>query len=154
MLDLFRARGGRVTVSRRLLLRCLFDHPGHRTAEELVTSVQALDPDVHRSTIYRNLDELERLGVIEHVHLGHGPATYHLSSERHGHLVCEHCGTALSVPDSFFASIADAAMREMGFRVQPRHFAMLGTCERCATEHPPPLDEPVGTGDGNHRHQP
>ena len=132
VLDLFRARGGRVTVSRRLLLQCLFDRPGHRTADELVAAVRALDPEVHRSTIYRNLDELERLGVVEHVHLGHGPATYHLSTERHGHLVCEHCGAALAVPDGFFDEMAEAALTQFGFRVRPRHFAVLGTCAACA----------------------
>ncbi len=133
VLDLFRTRGGRVTVSRRLLLRCLFDRPGHRTADELVTAVRALDPEVHRSTIYRNLDELERLGVIEHVHLGHGPASYHLSTERHGHLVCEHCGTALAVPDGLFDELAGTALAQFGFRIRPRHFAVLGTCAACAT---------------------
>ncbi len=140
VLDLFRAQGGRVTVSRRLLLRCLFDRPGHRTADELVAAVQALDPEVHRSTIYRNLDELERLGVVEHVHLGHGPATYHLSTEQHGHLVCERCGTAFAVPDAFFAPLAEAALSELGFHVRARHFAVLGTCGACAAadEEPAP----------------
>ena len=49
------------------------------------------------STIYRNLDDMERLGVVTHAHLGHGPAVYHLASTAHGHLVCEGCGTAIEV---------------------------------------------------------
>ena len=53
---------------------------GHRTAEELAGEVQAQGARRHISTIYRNLEELERLGVIVHSHLGHGPATYHLAS--------------------------------------------------------------------------
>jgi Fe2+ or Zn2+ uptake regulation protein len=132
VLDLFRARGGRVTSSRRLLLRCLFEQDEHCTAEELVTAVNDVDPDVHRSTIYRNLDELEQLGVVEHVHLGHGPATYHLTTQRHGHLVCDVCGTALPIPDEFFADVAAAARRQYGFRLRPRHFALVGTCASCA----------------------
>ncbi len=74
----------------------------HRTAEELAEEVQRVAPDVHLSTIYRNLDELERLGIIVHAHLGHGPATYHLSSETHGHLVCEQCGMAIEAPEDIF----------------------------------------------------
>jgi Fe2+ or Zn2+ uptake regulation protein len=35
--------------------------------------VQAEAPDVHLSTVHRNLEELERLGVVTHVHLGDGP---------------------------------------------------------------------------------
>src|SRR5271156_5158875 len=92
VLDRLRESGGRATTSRRILLRCLFEKGPHRTAEELAEEVQRIAPDVHLSTIYRNLDELERLRVIVHAHLGHGPATYHLASETHGHLVCEACG--------------------------------------------------------------
>src|SRR5271157_4776183 len=90
-LELVRQHGGRVTSSRRLLLRALFASEGHRTAEELSDEVQAEAPDIHISTIYRNLDELERLGVVVHSHLGHGPAAYHLAGSTHGHFVCESC---------------------------------------------------------------
>lgn len=137
ILELFRTRGGRVTESRRLLIRCLFERRGHRTADELVDAVNALDPAVHRSTIYRNLDELEQLGVIEHVHLGHGPATYHLRSERHGHLVCEHCGQSVEVPEEIFADLERVALGRYGFHLQPRHFAMQGICASCTTAGQP-----------------
>lgn len=132
ILELLRQNGGRVTTSRRLLLHCLFDHSGHRTAEELAAQVQEMAPDVHLSTIYRNLDDLEHLGVIVHAHLGHGPATYHLASDTHGHLVCEGCGATEEAPHEFFESLSDAADGEYGFVVDPRHFAVLGRCRKCA----------------------
>ncbi|MCU1490219.1 MAG: ferric uptake regulator, Fur family [Acidimicrobiaceae bacterium] len=132
VLSLLRARGGRVTSSRRLLLRCLFGDGAHRTAEELAEAVQAQAPDVHLSTIYRNLDELERLGVVVHAHLGHGPATYHLASETHGHLVCESCGTMVEASEDLFASLAEEARERFGFVIDPRHFAVLGSCRHCA----------------------
>src|ERR1700753_958715 len=59
-----RSRGSRVTSSRRILLEVLFAADGHMSAEELADAVQARAPDVHLSTIYRNLEELEHLGVI------------------------------------------------------------------------------------------
>ena len=131
VLGLLRASGGRVTTSRRLLLGCLFDARDHRTAEELAAEVQVFAPDVHLSTIYRNLDELEKLGVVVHAHLGHGPATYHLATETHGHLVCESCGTMLEAPEDLFGVLARTAERDYGFRIDPRHFAVLGHCAAC-----------------------
>jgi Fur family ferric uptake transcriptional regulator len=131
VLDLLRVSGGRATTSRRILLRCLFEKGPHRTAEELAEEVQRIAPDVHLSTIYRNLDELERLGVVVHAHLGHGPATYHLSSETHGHLVCEMCGGEMEAPEGFFRTLSNAAKREYGFVIDPRHFAVLGRCAVC-----------------------
>lgn len=136
VLDLLRSRGGRITTSRRLLLNELFEHGEHKTAEELAAQVQTLAADVHISTIYRNLDELERLGVIVHAHLGHGPATYHLATETHGHLVCERCGQMFEAPESLFADLAGAARSRFGFVIDPRHFAVLGLCATCARSGP------------------
>ncbi len=130
-LDLVRQHGGRVTSSRRLLLRALFASQGHRTAEELAGEVQAEAPDIHLSTVYRNLDELERLGVVVHSHFGHGPATYHLATSVHGHFVCEECGTLIEVPDSLFDGLAQQARSRFGFTIDPHHFAMLGRCADC-----------------------
>ena len=131
VLDLVRQQGGRVTSSRRLLLRALFDSNEHHTAEELAAVVQEQSPDIHLSTIYRNLDELERLGVIVHSHLGHGPATYHLAASAHGHFVCEECGKMIEAPDNLFASLAQVARTQFEFTIDPHHFAMLGRCANC-----------------------
>jgi Fur family ferric uptake transcriptional regulator len=122
-----------VTTSRRLLLLGLFENPAHRTAEELAAGVQVLAPDVHLSTVYRNLDELERLGVVVHTHLGHGPATYHLSSETHGHLVCKRCGAMTEAPEDLFQTLARGARDRFGFVIDPRHFAVLGSCTMCTS---------------------
>lgn len=133
-LELVRQHGGRVTTSRRILLRNLFASTGHRSAEELAAEVQAEAPDIHISTIYRNLEELERLGVVVHSHFGHGPATYHLATSVHGHFVCEECGKLIEVPDSMFSGLAKDALARFEFTVDPHHFAMLGRCADCVEE--------------------
>ena len=130
-----RARGGRVTNSRRLLLHALFDTPRDRTAEEIAAEIQANWPDVNLSTVYRNLDELERIGVIVHAHLAHGPATYHLAALAHGHLVCEDCGATIEAPGEVFTELAQAAQSRYGFEIRPYHFAVPGRCRPCRTQH-------------------
>ena len=134
VLALLRARGGRVTTARRQLLEALFHAPAHATAEDLAAAVQARSPDVHISTIYRNLDELERLGVIVHTHLGHGPASYHLASSPHGHLVCEVCGVTIEAPAELFEGLSVQAAKRFSFAIDPRHFAVLGRCAACARQ--------------------
>jgi Fur family ferric uptake transcriptional regulator len=134
VLDRLRASGGRVTTSRRLLVRTLFVGGSHRSAEELTAAVQDTSPAVHESTIYRNLNELERLGVIEHIRLGHGPAIYHLATDHHSHLVCEHCGVIFEAPVDFFTELARRAQDQVGITIAPQHFAVLGTCTPCANK--------------------
>jgi len=129
---LLRAAGGRATPSRRILIEVLFESDEHRSAEDLAAVVQSRAPDVHLSTIYRNLEELQRLGVIVHTHLGHGPATYHLTSRSHAHLLCEGCGRRFEAPGELFADLARRAKAGYGFTVDPHHFAVQGRCADCS----------------------
>jgi Fe2+ or Zn2+ uptake regulation protein len=131
VLALLRTQGRRVTSSRRFLLEALFDRPGDRTAEELAAEIQTRAPDVHLSTIYRNLEELEQLGVVVHAHLGHGPAVYHLTASAHGHLVCELCGGTIEAPDDVFSAFSTAVKSRYDFEIDPYHFAVPGRCARC-----------------------
>ncbi|HLG92788.1 MAG TPA: Fur family transcriptional regulator [Acidimicrobiales bacterium] len=132
VLELLRARGGRATSPRRTLLEVLFEAEGHLSAEELAEAVQARAPDVHISTIYRNLEDLQRLGVVVHSHLGHGPATYQLAALAHAHFVCEGCGALIEAPDDVFRGLARTTRARLGFLIDPRHFAIPGRCADCA----------------------
>jgi Fe2+ or Zn2+ uptake regulation protein len=136
VLDLLRAHGGRVTTARRAIVHALLDHEGHPTAEELTARVHAAHPDVDKSTVYRFLDELERLDVVDHVHLGHGPAVYHLATDAHQHLVCEVCGDVTEVPASVLSAFRRTLLSQFGFELDVRHFALQGRCRDC--------DDPAG----------
>jgi Fe2+ or Zn2+ uptake regulation protein len=131
VLALVRERGGRVTSARRLVLDAIFKAKGHQTAEEVASVVQKRAPDIHLSTIYRNLEDLQELGIVVHAHLGHGPSTYHLATTAHGHFVCEVCGIVIEAPDDFFANLSQSTRSRFGFEIDPHHFAMLGRCRGC-----------------------
>lgn len=131
VLDHLRSRGNRVTNSRRILLEVLFAAEGHRSAEALGRAVQARSPDVHMSTIYRNLDELEQAGIVTHSHLGHGPSAYLLTSQAHAHFMCAECGAMIEAPAPMFRDLARSAKERFGFSIDPKHFAILGRCASC-----------------------
>jgi Fur family transcriptional regulator, ferric uptake regulator len=126
-----RDRGERVTTARRALLTALDQAGDHRSADELAEAVSREHPEVHRATIYRTLETLRRLEVVEHTHLGHGPAVYHLAGEVHQHLVCEECGAIQEVPASVLGDLEADLERDFGFRLNSRHFAVVGRCRRC-----------------------
>jgi Fe2+ or Zn2+ uptake regulation protein len=131
ILEQLRATGGRITSARRALVTALLDADAHVTADDLAAVVQRSHPDVHRSTIYRTLDALEDLGVVDHVHLGHGRAVYHLLDDPHHHLVCEVCGEVLEVTDALFQPLATHLSEDYGFTLK-HHFALQGKCRTCA----------------------
>jgi Fe2+ or Zn2+ uptake regulation protein len=132
ILDRLRGSGGRVTTGRRAIVRALLtaeDH--HVTAEDIAALVQAEQPDVHLSTVYRTLDALQQLGVVDRVDLGLGGAIYHLTDHAHHHLVCEVCGSVTEAHDGAFARLADDLAVAYGFVVSAQHLAITGRCAQC-----------------------
>ncbi len=132
ILEVVREAGGRVTSARRAVITVLLaGSQEHLTAEHVAERVQRDQPDVHLSTVYRTLDALEELGVLTHVHLGHGPSTYHLASDPHHHAVCDSCGAVVHLPADVLDQVAARVRADTGFEVAAPHFSLPGRCAAC-----------------------
>ncbi|HEY3237994.1 MAG TPA: transcriptional repressor [Acidimicrobiia bacterium] len=127
----FTAAGGRRTASRQAIVEAVVGAKGHLTAEQIADEVQARFPSVNLSTVYRTLEALEELRVVDHVHLGHGRAVYHLTDQSHQHLFCENCERVEEVPVTKLRPLFGMLEREYGFELDRRHFAIVGRCRSC-----------------------
>lgn len=137
VLDALRRSGGRVTSTRRATVEALLAHTDrHLSAEQIVAAVRHRHPDVAESTVYRTLSTLEELGVIAHMHLDHGPATFHLADHRHRHLVCRGCHAVVEMPADLYSDLAAEVERRYGFVVEDEHFALSGLCPPCRAAGP------------------
>jgi Fe2+ or Zn2+ uptake regulation protein len=123
--------GGRRTASRQAIAEVIAEAGSHFTAEEMARRVQHRFPSVNISTVYRTLDALADLGVVDHVHFGHGRAVYHLRDEAHHHLYCERCERVEELPADKLGSFVKLLEGEYGFELDRRHFAIVGTCRAC-----------------------
>ena len=129
--DQLRARGYRLTPQRQLVLEAV-GQLGHATPEEIATAVQRTASGVNISTVYRNLELLEELDLLQHTHLGHGAPTYSLASDQeHVHLVCRDCGSIDEIPPEVATPLVDALARTRGFQVDVGHLAVFGRCRSC-----------------------
>jgi Fur family ferric uptake transcriptional regulator len=129
-IDALRARGMRVSTSRRLVLEALFASDVPVSAEHL-----AEQRDLELTSVYRNLETLEGLGLARHVHLGHGPGLYVLvgRGERE-YLYCERCGTARPVDPSELDPVREQIKDRFGHEARFTHFPIVGTCAECASQ--------------------
>ncbi|MBO3087866.1 Fur family transcriptional regulator [Cellulomonas dongxiuzhuiae] len=136
---LLRARGERMTRARRAVLTVLVGDGAHLGAEEVVGRVAALDAGVHRATVYRTLDALAGLGVVQHVHVRRTGTAYHLAhgGREHLHAECRRCGVVQDLPGDLLDDVARAVLDRDGFTVEPTHVALSGLCAACATVDPP-----------------
>ena len=132
ILDALRDSGARITTCRRTTVEFLVaNHDRHVSADEIVVAVRARHSDVAESTVYRTLSTLEELGLITHMHLDHGPATFHLADDRHRHLVCRRCHQVIETPAGLYAGVTKKLFERYGFEVQDEHFAVTGVCREC-----------------------
>src|SRR5659263_644226 len=117
-----RSRGERMTGPRTAVLTALGEHPGHLTVEDVVEAVAAVDSSVHRSSVYRALEALCELGVVQHIHLSHGTTAYHLSSIRgpHPHDQCVRCGVVQDLPADLLDDVAARLVAAAGIAVALR----------------------------------
>jgi Fur family ferric uptake transcriptional regulator len=123
-----RERGLRMTTPRRLVLEALFAAEGPASAERIAGT---LNLDV--TSVYRNLETLERHGLARHVHLGHGPGLYVLvgRGERE-FLYCERCGAVRALESEELDPVRDRVRELFGYRARFSHFPIVGVCAACA----------------------
>ena len=127
-----RARGYRLTPQRQLVLEAV-GALGHGTPDEIVTEVRRTAAAVNISTVYRTLELLEELGLVQHTHLGHGAPTYSVAGDDdHVHLVCRVCGGVQEAQRALIGDVVTRLQDELGFRVDIGHFALFGICQACA----------------------
>jgi Fur family ferric uptake transcriptional regulator len=123
-LGTLRARGLRISATRRLVVDALFDATEPMTAE---TIARATGADV--ASVYRNLDALEEAGIARHVHVGHAAGRYVLAGRHQGgYAACERCGRH----ESFDPAGLRHQVRELtGFDCDFAHFPLVGICAEC-----------------------
>jgi Fur family ferric uptake transcriptional regulator len=125
-----RRQGLRVSASRRLVLQGLFAAEWPCSAEQLA---RGLDLDL--ASVYRNLDMLERHGLVQHVHRGHGPGLYALVGlGEHEYLCCERCGEVRAVAPEELEPLRAFLHERFGYLGRFTHHAIVGTCPGCALQ--------------------
>jgi len=131
---LLRSKGERMTAPRRAVLTALSNATGHLSMEEVVTAVAESAPSVHRASVYRTLVALSDLGVVQHVHLGHGATAYHLTGAEgpHLHAQCRRCGAIQDLPNDLLSEVARRMGAAHGFELDATHVALSGLCAECA----------------------
>jgi Fur family ferric uptake transcriptional regulator len=126
-----RRDGGRLTTARRQVLEALFAAAELVSAEQIAAGA-GTGVAIELTSVYRNLERLEELGVVRHVHLGHGPGLYGLvgRGERE-YLVCEQCGRVTVAEPSQLDEAREAIRAALGYQARFTHFPIHGLCADC-----------------------
>ena len=141
-MQLVREHGLRGTSARRLVLEMLFSTGELLSAERIAEGLAGRVPRSDLASVYRNLETLEEVGLVRHVHLGHGPGLYALAGAAREYLVCESCSRVLAVEPTVLDEVRAAVRAVVGWEARFTHFPIVGLCPDCLTEvHDDPGEE-------------
>ncbi|MBI2861454.1 MAG: transcriptional repressor [Chloroflexi bacterium] len=127
--------GHRATWPRRVVVEAVAEQPNRFTAGELCAAVERRPAPVGRATVFRTLELLERLGVLERVHSAGGRDSYIVGeqAQHHHHLVCSSCGTVADVEGCTLTTFIRRLASEYGFQVDGHMVEVFGRCRACAS---------------------
>lgn len=136
---LLKEKGLKVTNQRLLVLEIMDGHPGeHLTVEEIYDLVRLSDPDIGLATIYRTVQMLEELHIIDKVSFDDGYTRYELggmegktSHHHHHHAICRQCGQVFSFEDDLLDALEKALYDRVGFTVVDHEVKLYGYCKEC-----------------------
>ena len=136
--DLLREKGLKVTSQRLMVLNILSAHGDeHLTVEELYDLAKEESPEIGLATIYRTVQVLLELHVIEKVTFDDGFARYELNGEetgsghRHHHAICTQCGKVYSLETDLLDTLEKQVFESLGFEVTDHEVKLYGLCSAC-----------------------
>lgn len=120
-----------VTVQRRVILEALAGRDDHPTADDILDEVRQRLPEVSRTTVYRVLDTLVRLGLAAKICSPGTGVRFDPKTDRHHHLVCVRCEKVMDfeAPTLNAFPLPDAQRRAFTIHDYSIHFR--GLCREC-----------------------
>jgi Fur family ferric uptake transcriptional regulator len=131
----FEAAGMHQTRPRRLIAERLVDYAARGVdfaTDELWREAQQREPRLGRATVYRMVEALVRLGLLDRVNFADGAHRYRVCSERHHHhLTCVQCHQIVELPVCLPASQFSDIAQRTGFAIEGHALEVFGRCPVC-----------------------
>ena len=138
----FRGYGYKVTTGREIVLGILAGSEKHLSAEEIYIKAHATNPAIGMTTVYRTLDILTEMRLVNKFDFGDGRARFELTegpkgTMHHHHLVCTSCNKVIDYTDFIDEEVELLTRTEKGltgkynFKISHHLLQFYGLCENC-----------------------
>lgn len=129
-------KGYKLTQQREVTVRVLLEHEkDHFSAEDVFLLVKEQFPEIGLATVYRTLELLSDLQVVEKINFGDGAARFDLrstdGSHHHHHLICTECGKVEEIMEDGLLRLEQQIERQYGFAVTDHRLDFQGVCREC-----------------------
>ena len=138
--------GFKLTPQREATLLVLLENEkDHLSAEEIFFFVRKKSPEIGLATVYRTLEILTDLKIVDKVSFNDGVSRYALRKEGakhfHHHLLCLECGSIEEVEEDLLTGVEDIVEKKYHFLVKDHRLTFHGVCQKCQTKNAAKLSE-------------
>ncbi|HWH43845.1 MAG TPA: Fur family transcriptional regulator [Thermoleophilaceae bacterium] len=131
-----RGAGHRSSAPRTAVLEQIAAQSCVHTAQEIADDLRAKGKRVGLATVYRTLDLLERLRLVQRLDSGGTSARYEAAlpggEHHHHHLICDRCGDVTPFEDPALEKAIASLSKRLDYRVGDHDVVLRGSCPRCA----------------------
>lgn len=133
------SKGYKLTPQREATLTVLLEREeDHLSAEEVFLLVKEKAPEIGLATVYRTLELLSELQVVDKINFGDGVSRYDLRKEGidhfHHHLVCMECGAVEEIIEDLLTDVEKIVENDWNFEVKDHRLTFHGICAKCQKE--------------------
>ncbi len=129
--ELLRKRGYRLTPQRYMILSVIQEANGHLSIEQITERVQAHNPYVSLSTVYRTLELLKKLDLIHENHLGEQVHYEAIDGPAHHHLICRRCHATIHLDETLLGNLHQQLAAKYHFYGLTLNLDAAGYCASC-----------------------
>lgn len=124
--------GMRVTHQRSLIMEIIRHGRGHLDADEIYRGAREKEPRVSLSTVYRTLQMMKKLNLVEELHFDENHHHYEVKpSAEHHHLVCLGCGRVIEFNYPLARYLKKKVPEAKDFAINETEVRMTGYCAEC-----------------------
>ena len=127
--------GYRLTGARRAVVEIVAASPRALTPLEVFDSARAAHPELGLVSVYRTLEKLEQLGLVQRVHHTKGCQAFVRTGDGHQHLlVCQNCGKAVLFEGDQLDPLFNSISKATGFQIESHWLQVFGLCKACQSD--------------------
>ena len=121
----------RVTKQRQIILAELCSVTSHPTADDLYQMVRRRLPRISLGTVYRNLETLSELGLIQKLEVGGSQKRFDGNASTHYHVRCQQCGRVDDLDLPANSAVEEEARKRTAFKILRHRLEFTGLCPDC-----------------------
>ncbi|ALX48010.1 Fur family transcriptional regulator [Lentibacillus amyloliquefaciens] len=130
------AQSYKLTPQREATVRVLLEREeDHLSAEDVYLLVKEKAPEIGLATVYRTLELLSELKIVDKINFGDGVSRYDLRKEGaehfHHHLVCTECGSVEEIVEDLLGDVEKIIEKNWSFQVKDHRLTFHGICKEC-----------------------